>query len=61
MVVPDNTRGAGGVGKLPTTQHLPARWRKVDKGYNFKQNLCSKDSIQVLLSVNKASYIASLS
>lgn len=43
----------------PTTQHLPARWRKVDEWYNFKQNVRGKDSIQVLLSVNEASYKAS--
>lgn len=42
----------------PTTQHLPAKWHKVDEWYNFKQSVRGKDSIQVLLSLNEASYPA---
>ncbi len=44
----------------PTTKHLPAKWRKVDEWYNFKQSVRGKDSIQVLLTLNEASYKATL-
>ena len=42
----------------PTTKHLPARWQKADEWYNFMQSVRGKDSIQVLLTLNEASYKA---
>lgn len=42
----------------PTTRHLPAKWRRADEWYNFKQSVRGKDSIQVLLTLNEATYKA---
>jgi len=42
----------------PTTKHLPAKWRRADEWYNFKQSVRGKDSIQVLLTLNEATYKA---
>lgn len=42
----------------PTTKHLPARFRRADEWYNFKQSVRGKDSIQVLLTLNEATYKA---
>jgi hypothetical protein len=28
----------------PATRHLPARWRKADEWYNFKQSVRGKES-----------------
>ncbi|GAB4011391.1 hypothetical protein GCM10028808_24820 [Spirosoma migulaei] len=42
----------------PTTKHLPAKFRRADEWYNFKQSVRGKDSIQVLLTLNEATYKA---
>lgn len=42
----------------PTTRHLPARWHKVDEWYNFKKSVRGQDSVEVLLTLNEASYPA---
>ena len=38
------------------TKHLPKRWAKRDEWYNFKSNVRGKEGIEILLSLNEASY-----
>ncbi len=40
----------------PATATLPARWRKVDEWYNFRQNPRTVPGISVLLSVDEKTY-----
>lgn len=42
----------------PATRHLPARWRKTDEWYDYRQSVRGNGHIRVLLSLNEASYPA---